>query len=141
MMPYSPPTTAKHTPATSWCSTSFSSATQRRTTSTPTADASTLATAIRSSVLGISTARRERADGGRDVAAQACQGTAVRRGDGSVVLALHGLAGDRAPRARRPTGGLAHHPHGVDEDALARRRVEALYLDRDPVVGIEVGER
>ena len=48
---------------------------------------------------------------------------------------------DRAARARLPAGGLAHRPHRVDQRRLTANRLEALDVDSDPIVRIEVRKR
>src|SRR5262249_4032645 len=80
------------------------------------------------------------ADGRGDVVAHLGDGLAVGGGERVKTLSLHGLACDGAARADLSAGGLADGPYRLERGGLSLDRLEALYVDRDPVVGVEVGE-
>ena len=76
-----------------------------------------------------------------DIAAHLRERAAVRGGERVEAVALHGLARDRAARARLSACRPAHGPHRLDQRRLARNRLEALDVDRDAIGRVEVRHR
>src|SRR6202011_4999592 len=81
-----------------------------------------------------------RADCGSDVAAHLCECLAMCCRERVEALTLHRLARDGASRADFSARGLAHRPHCLERGGLALDRLEALYVNRNPVVRGKVSQ-
>src|SRR5260370_4626196 len=81
-----------------------------------------------------------RADCGGDVAAHLRERAAVSGSKRVEALTLHGLARDGTARARFTAGSLAHGPYRLDDRRVSADRLEALDIDCDPVIRVEVSQ-